>query len=216
MTEIQVIIKKQNTMEVKFTDSFFESLKKMVARERWYWKTWNWVRYDFPKGIYNIFYFWRVVWNFRPWGHHGQLSFWERSMPRLRDEIKNGYEDPISKLKKVYQMNELIDIISRINEDYYIKYAEETLGCKVDISYGVFGDKPENEEPQEIKEMNRKIFNLSHELEERDWENFHRILKGQDTEDYKKIRETVSNEEKMNPDYYNNWFDGTGIRRWWS
>jgi hypothetical protein len=36
-------------MEVKMADSFFESLERMANRERWYWKTWDFVRYDFPK-----------------------------------------------------------------------------------------------------------------------------------------------------------------------
>jgi len=202
-------------MEVKFADSFFKSLDIMISRERWYWKTWDWIRYDFTKGIYNIFYFWRVVWNFRPWGHHGQLSLWERSMPRLRDGIDNGLEVDISKDKKVYQMNELIDIIGRINEDYYIKYAEEILGYEVDTSYGIFGNKPEDEETQFVKDRNREIFDLSHELEEKDWENFYIILKGQDRKEYKEIYKTLTDEEKKDPDHYHNWFDGTGIRGWW-
>lgn len=202
-------------MEVKFADSFWDSLDRMISRERWYWKTWDWIRYDFPKGVYNIFYFWRVVWNFRPWDHHGQLSLWEKSMPRLRDSIKNGNEIRISADKKVAQMDKLIEIICRLNEDYYIKYAEEQLGHGVDISYGVFGNKNGDEEPQEIKDKNRAIFNLSHELEERDWEDFFRILKGQDHEEFKKMRETLSEEEKRDHDTYHKWFDGTGIRGWW-
>ena len=202
-------------MKVKFADSFFESLDRMITRERWYWKTWDWIRYDFPKGVYNIYYFWRVVWNFRPWGHHGQLSLWEKSMPRLRDGIQNGNEIDISKDKKVYQMNELIDIIGRINEDYYIKYAEEILGYEVDTSYSIFGDKPHDEEPQIIKDRNREIYDLSHELEEEDWENFYRILKGQDNKEYRKIYNGLSEEEKRDPNHYHNWFDGTGIRGWW-
>ena len=202
-------------MEVKFADSFFKSLDRMISRERWYWKTWDWIRYDFPKGVYNIFYFWRVVWNFRPWDHHGQLSFWERSLPRLRDSIDNGYEVDTSKDKKVYQMNELIDIVGRINEDYYIKYAEEILGYEVDTSYGIFGNKPEDEETQFVKDRNREIFNLSHELEEQDWENFYIILKGQDIKEYKKIHDALSDEEKREEDHYYKWFDGTGIRGWW-
>lgn len=202
-------------MEVKFADSFWDSLDRMISRERWYWKTWDWIRYDFPKGVYNIFYFWRVVWNFRPWGYHGQLSLWEKSMPRLRDSIKNGNEIRQSADKKVAQMDKLIEIISRLNEDYYIKYAEEQLGHGVDTSYGIFGNKPADEEPQEIKDKNRAIFNLSHELEEKDWEDFFRILKGQDTKEFRKIYETLSDEEKHNHDHYTNWFDGTGILGWW-
>ena len=136
-------------------------------------------------------------------------------MPRLRDSIKSGNEIRISADKKVAQMDKLIEIICRLNEDYYIKYAEEQLGHRVDISYGIFGNKNGDEEPQEIKDKNRAIYNLSHELEERDWEDFFRILKGQDHEEFKKMRETLSEEEKRDHDTYYKWFDGTGIRGWW-
>ena len=136
-------------------------------------------------------------------------------MPRLRDSIESGYEIRKSADKKVAQMNKFIEIINRLNEDYYIKYAEEQLGYGVDTTYGVFGNKDMDEEPQEIRDKNRAIFDLSHKLEEKDWEDFHRILKGQDTEEFRKIHDTLSDEEKHNHDHYTNWFDGTGIRGWW-
>jgi len=202
-------------MKIKFADSFWDSLDRMIAKEKWYWKTWDWIRYDFPKGVYNIFYFWRVVWNFRPWGHHGQLSLWERSMPRLRDELVKGNEIRLSANKKIEQMNKLIEIISRLNEDYYMKYAEEQLGYSVDISYGIFGNKDEAE-PEEVKQRNRAIYDLSKKLEQQDWEDFYRILKGQDHSEYKKIHESLTDEEKRDHDHYYNWFDGTGIQGWWN
>ena len=56
-------------MEVKFADSFWESLDKMDKRGRWYWKAWDFLIYDIPNGVRNIIFFRKEIWNFRPWDH---------------------------------------------------------------------------------------------------------------------------------------------------
>ena len=201
-------------MKVKFADSFFESLDRLIVRERWYWKTWDWIRYDFPKGVYNIFYFWRVVWNFRPWDSSYQFSFIQRGLPRLREAMANGHEIELSLNKKLEKVDIMIEILNRMEEDNYIAYAEKALGRSVDISYGIFGSK-EEEEPVEITKANREIFDLSAKLEEDDWNEFIYLLKGQDMKDYKEIHDKLSDEEKRDHDHYYTWFDGSGIKSWW-
>lgn len=201
-------------MKVKFTDSFFESLDRLITRERWYWKTWDWIRYDFPKGVYNIFYFWRVVWNFRPWDSSYQFSFIQRGLPRLREAMANGYEIELSLNKKLEKVDIMIEILNRMEEDNYIAYAEKALGRSVDISYGFFGSNDE-QEPTEVTEANREIFDLSAKLEEDDWNEFIYLLKGQDMKDYKEIHDKLSEEEKQDHDHYYTWFDGSGIKSWW-
>ena len=201
-------------MKVKFADSFFESLDRLIVRERWYWKTWDWIRYDFPKGVYNIFYFWRVVWNFRPWDSSYQFSFIQRGLPRLREAMANGYEIELSLNKKLEKVDIMIEILNRMEEDNYIAYAEKALGRSVDISYGIFGSK-EEEEPIEVTEANREIFDLSTKLEEDDWNEFIYLIKGQDMKDYKELHDKLSEEEKQDHDHYYTWFDGSGIKSWW-
>ena len=201
-------------MKVKFADSFFESLDRLITRERWYWKTWDWIRYDFPKGVYNIFYFWRVVWNFRPWDSSYQFSFIQRGLPRLREAMANGYEIELSLNKKLEKVDIMIEILNRMEEDNYIAYAEKALGRSVDISYGFFGSNDE-QEPTEVTEANREIFDLSAKLEEDDWNEFIYLLKGQDMKDYKEIHDKLSEEEKQDHDHYYTWFDGSGIKSWW-
>ena len=44
-------------MEVGFADTFFDSFKRMINRERWYWKTWDFFRYDLFHTIKIFFYF---------------------------------------------------------------------------------------------------------------------------------------------------------------
>ena len=43
-------------MEIKFADTFFKSLERMVNRQKWYWQTWDFLRYDLPNGVKNIFF----------------------------------------------------------------------------------------------------------------------------------------------------------------
>lgn len=201
-------------MKVKFADSFFESLDRLITRERWYWKTWDWIRYDFPKGVYNIFYFWRVVWNFRPWDSSYQFSFMQRGLPRLREAMSNGYEIELSLNKKLEKVDIMIEILNRMEEDNYTAYAEKAIGRSVDISHGFFGSNDE-QEPTEVTEANREIFDLSTKLEEDDWNEFIYLLKGQDMKDYKEIHDKLSEEEKREHDHYYTWFDGSGIKSWW-
>ena len=51
-------------MEVKFADTFFKSLERMVNRQKWYWQTLDFLRYDLHNGVKNIFFFWKVIWNY--------------------------------------------------------------------------------------------------------------------------------------------------------
>ena len=200
-------------MKVKFADSFFESLDRLVTRERWYWKTWDWIRYDFPKGVYNIFYFWKVVWNFRPWDSSYQFSFMQRALPRLREAMANGHEIELSLNKKLEKIDIMIEILNRMKEDDYIAYAENALDRAVDVSHGIFGNN--EDEPIEITKANREIFDLSTKLEEDDWAEFIYLIKGQDMADYKEIHDKLSEEEKRDHDHYYTWFDGSGIKSWW-
>ena len=46
-----------NNMKIEASDSFFSSFKRMVNREKWYWKSWDFLRYDMPRFIKNIWLF---------------------------------------------------------------------------------------------------------------------------------------------------------------
>ena len=196
-------------MEVKFTQSFFDSFEKMINREKWYWKTWDFLRYDVPNGFKNIFFFWRVIWNYRDWDYNFQLRILKRSLEPLAKRIENGNEVDISRLKKVEKIHRTIEILEHIGNDSYIEIAEKELGYQTDTTH-IFSD-----EPLAITEANRKIFELSHLIEEKEWIELFEILKGQDREKYKKIVDSLTKEERKSEDVWNNWFDGSGIRGWW-
>jgi hypothetical protein len=127
--------------------------------------------------------------------------------------MANGYEIELSLNKKLEKVDIMIEILNRMEEDNYIAYAEKALGRSVDISYGIFGSK--EEEPIEVTEANREIFDLSTKLEEDDWNEFIYLIKGQDMKDYKELHDKLSEEEKQDHDHYYTWFDGSGIKSWW-
>jgi hypothetical protein len=196
-------------MEIKFAPSFFKSLERMAVRERWYWKTWDFIRYDVPKGIKNIIFFWRVIWSFRSWDSTFQLRILKRSLEPLRDRMQNGNEVDETRLKKVAAITRLIYLLEYCSEDKYIDLAEEELGYEVDTTY-LF-----NEEPDEVKEANRKIFELSRKLEEEHWKEIFKIMEGQDVEEFRKIYDALDDETKKRHDVWTEWFDGTGMKGWW-
>jgi hypothetical protein len=197
-------------MKVKFADSFWESLDRMVKRKRWYWKAWDFIRYDIPKGIKNIIFFWKVIWNFRPWDHTYNLGIFAKSLEPLRDSIKNGYEVDVPRLKKVAKIERAIEILNNITEDKYIDIAEAQLGYEVDTTF-TFDD-----EPEEIKEENRKIYDLSREIEDKEWKELWTIFQGQEHSHYVMLLDRMSPEQRKNGDIWGNWYDGSGMKHWWN
>jgi hypothetical protein len=198
-------------MEVKFADSFWESLDRMAKRERWYWKIWDFFRYDLPKGIKNIIFFWKVIWNFRPWDSTYNLRIFARSLEPLRDSIINGMEVDGPRLKKVAKIERAIEILNNITDDKYTDIAEEQLGYEVNTEY-TFSD----DESTEIKEANRKIYDLSREIEDKEWKELWKILEGQEHNQYVMLLDRMTKEQKRNGDVWNNWYDGSGMSHWWN
>ena len=198
-------------MEVKFADSFWESLDRMVKRERWYWKTWDFLRYDIPKGVKNIIFFWKVIWNFRPWDHTYNLRILSKSLEPLRDSIIKGREVDVPRLKKVAKIERAIEILNNITEDKYTDIAEAQLGYEVNSEFLFLP-----EEPEEIKEANRKIYDLSQEIEDKEWKELWIIFQGQEHSHYVMLLDKMTPGERKEDDVWNNWYDGSGMGRWWN
>lgn len=43
-----------------------------------------------PKGLYNLYYFFWVIWNYEVWDYQYNLDIFKRTFPRTRDCLKNG------------------------------------------------------------------------------------------------------------------------------
>lgn len=198
-------------MEIKFTEGFFKSLIRLETHQRWYWKTFDFIRYDLPNGIKNIFFFWKVIWNFRSWDSSFQMRVLARSLEPLADCLETGNEVEETRLKKVAKIRRAVEILNRQGDDDYIALAEEKLGYLVDSAY-MF-----NETPVEIAKANSAIFKLTDELEKAEWDELFEILKGQNHSEYSALLEEDKNKEDNDrcEDLWTNWFNGSGMKHWW-
>lgn len=200
-------------MEIKIADTFTESLKKMIDRQRFHWRVWDTIRYDIPRFIQNIWYFRKSLWNTYWWDHHGPLMHLQLALDRMAEKTeKYGLEVDESRLKKVAMMRRASHLIKNYNEDLYIDMAEAELGEIIHHPWEFedVPDKPgysqlvDNETPEE-KAHNRKVFDRAREIQETEWAELWRIIEGQD---YSKF-------ENGDQASWDSQFDGSGIRGWW-
>lgn len=196
-------------MEVKFADTFFDSLKKLNRSETWYMKTIDLLRYDLPNFFRNLYNFRKELWGFRGWDHNFNERMFKRTLELTADCIEHhGNEVEDSRMKKVVKMRRAIQILNNHTEDLYISMAEKELNAEV-VSGFDFVPCEDNPELCEMKdtctpeqnEMNSKIFSLSDKMEKEEWEELWNIIKGQD-----KCPEGVE---------WDDHFDGSGLKGWW-
>jgi hypothetical protein len=199
-------------MEIQTTDLFFNSFKKMISIERWYWKTWDFLRYDTPRFLKNLWLFRKDLYNYHWYsGQHAVLPFMKTTLMDMAAKIdKYGLEVEHSKSKKVMKMWRAAKLMEHFIEDNFIELAEKELGELIinRFEFEPVPDKPgysrlvDNDTPEE-KDHNDKIFKRAREIEELMWSELWDILKGQD---YKKFSDEIDWDEQ---------FDGSGLRGWW-
>jgi hypothetical protein len=198
-------------MEIKFADSFGDSIKRLIRHNTWWYKTYELFRYDLPRFFKNVWTFRKALWNHYWFDHHGTLMFLETGLTHISDTVeKYGNEIDESRLKKVDAMRRAIELIKNYNEDNYIDMAEKELGELVlhDWEFEPVPDKPGysqlvDNDTDEERVHNRKVFDRAREIEKQEWDELFVILKGQD---YTKFDKDID---------WNKQFDGSGIKGWW-
>ncbi len=154
---------------------------------------------------------------------HLNLKFLEIGLTNISDTVeKYGNEVDGPRLKKVAAMRRAIELIKNYNEDNYIQMAEKELGELVhhDWEFEPVEDKPGysrlvDKDTDEEKIHNRKVFERAHEIEEQEWNELFKILKGQDYKEYRELYDAQTEEDKKERELWNEWFDGSGIKGWW-
>jgi hypothetical protein len=201
-------------MKINFADTFFESFKRMINRERWHWKLWDLFRYDIPRFFRNLWLFRKNLWN-HTWynGDSSVLPWVKTAVDDMAWRIeKHGHEVDESRLKKVAKMRRLSYLIDVCVKDEFIDEAEKELGFKYvyypfEFEEVLGNDKlyelKQNETPED-KENNSKLLNRSHEIQKEYWEELCEIIKGPD---YDELR---NSEEDWDEKY-----DGSDLRAWW-
>lgn len=209
-------------MKVGFADSFGDSLKTLIRHESWWYKTYSTIRYDLPSFFKNIYRFRKVLWNHRWWDYRYTLEALQTSLEIMEAKMHGGMEVFESRDKKIEKMQRAIQILKNINDDKYIDMAESEFG-PLHMRDWEFEDIPEkegfsqlvdNETPAE-KKHNRKVFDRARKLENQEWKELWKIFEGQDRREYKKFEKTITEEQKLKTDSYNQWFDGSDLRGWW-
>ena len=206
-------------MKIEFADSFSKSIKRLIRHNTWWYKTYSLFRYDLPRFFKNIWKFRKGLWNHYWFDHHGTLKFLEIGLTDMADRIeKDGMEVDSSRLKKVSKMRRAIELIKNYNEDNYIEMAEKEIGKLVlhDWEFEEVEDKPGysrlvDNDTEEEKEHNRKVFERAREIEEKEWSELFTILKGRPSPEYQMFLD--KSEDKKSA--WDNWFDGSDMRGWW-
>ena len=198
-------------MKVTFADSFWKSLKRLSMHQTWWYKTYEVFRYKIPMFFENVWYFRKELWRFRSWDYTFNLMMLSRSLEKTAYTLEfHGWEIEETKNKKVEKIKRVIEIIKSLEESNYIKRAEDQIGELRGVEF--WEDK---EDTPEDKEHNKKVFDLSTKIEEDEWEELFTILRGQNHEEYIKMMQAQSEEEKWKTDLWTKWFDGSGMKHWW-
>jgi hypothetical protein len=182
-------------MEIKFADSFFDSLKVMARHNTWWYKTYKFLRWDIKHFIQNVWTFRKELWDHRWWDYRFTLNLFERSLTVLEEGMSTkGYEVFESREPKVKSMRRVLELLKNNREDNYIVRAEEELG-EIQNSGGWFEDI---EDTPAQKKHNRKVFVRAREIEQQEWKELWSLLEG------------TKHSRKLGEEY-----DGSDMRGWW-
>jgi hypothetical protein len=206
-------------MKVKFKDTFFESVEKLVWYDTKLWKVWDFIRYGIPRFFGNIWKFRKELYSHDWYDYRYTLEMLHRSLTIMVDRLeKDGMEVESSRGKKVAKIKRAIQLLDNRLSDNYIEQAEKELGNLImhDWEFEPTEDGHytlKDNETKEEKEHNRKVFKLSATIDDREWRELWNIFKGQSILDYKKHLKTLPKEEQANA--WNDWFNGSDMRGWW-
>ena len=210
-------------MKIQFADTFSESLKTLIWHESRIYKFYSFFRYDIGRFIKNVWRFRKALSNHYWWDHHGTLMFMETGLTHMADNMEvKGMEVDGPRMKKVAAMRRAVEIIKNYNQSNYIEMAESELGPIYlhDWEFEEVPDKPgysrlvEEDTPEERKH-NKKVFDRVRQIEENEWDELFKILKGQDYKEYRKLVKLDKKREIKNDNLWDEWFDGSGLKGWW-
>jgi len=209
-------------MEIKFADTFNESIKRLIWHQHPVYKFYELFRYKLPQFFKNLWFLRKQLWEFRSWDYSFNLQFFARTLEKTVKTIEfNGFEVDITRLKKVEKMKRVIQLIDNIRTDSYIEVAEKRLGelKHFDWKFESAKDNPEmyqliDTNNQEENEHNRKVYKLADEIEAQEWVELFTILKGQDIEEYRKLFNSLTDDKKKG-NLWLEWYDGSGMKYWW-
>jgi hypothetical protein len=174
------------------------------------YNTYSFFSKDIPRYFYNLWFFRKEIFNFRPYDYRYSLKLFGKSIERMANYIEiNGSEVKENRLKKVEKMRRVVELINIINSDDYLGLAEDELGLEyvakikwVPLENGNYQMESKCSEKEEGD--NSKISERSREMEELFWNELWDILKG--NQKYEQFESQKDWHDK---------FNGTNMRGWW-
>jgi murein L,D-transpeptidase YafK len=191
-------------MKIETSESFFESLERLAWYDTKLWKVWEFIKRTIPRFFKNIWRFRKELASHEWWDYRYTLEMLYRSLSIMVVKLeKDGIEEDASRMKKVVKIKRALELLKHKLDDDYVERAEKELGelysnpwefePTEDGNYRLIDNDTEDE-----KEHNSKVFKLTHKLEDKEWIELWNILKG--------------------TRYSKTWgdkFDGTDMRGWW-
>lgn len=208
-------------MEIKATDTFFKSLKKLVRHQTWWWKLYSLFRYKLIAFFKNIWLFRYVLWNHRDWDFRYSIQALKTSLEILDKGLSRSYEIEKSLSKKRIKLKRAIEILQHFDEDLFLDLAEKQLGYEYEANFDFekVSDDPNlyqlKNMDDETKKKNKEIRILSDSIETKEWNELWEIIKGQDINIFFEKVKDMPAEDNLKNDYWDEWFDGSGMKNWW-
>lgn len=208
-------------MKIQFADTFGDSIKRLIRHQTWWYKTYQFFRYDIKNFVKNVWHFRKGLWNYRWWDYRFPLEMLKLSIEGMYPKVeKYGLEVDETRLKKVDKMIRACQLIDNFMNDSFIEQAEKELGDLIlhDWEFEDVPDKPGysrfvDNETDEEKAHNKKIYDRANEIEEEQWNELWDIMRGQKRGGLNSIAMVVKLDGETEPEKSK--FDGTDLRSWW-
>ena len=217
------ILNNSNTKETRL-DAILDWFYNIIPSIKNSWRDFKWC-------FKNHIKFHKVLKEWRPWDYRYQTNMFAFCLEQLAEHIKNGYEEEVSRDKKVAAIGNLVRLL-RIDFDdmdyeVYKKIVIPTI--KNDkITVTEYSDGTRSYKPE--KTIEREIFDeyVSEAELQKDiiYQHIFDIIKGQTHRQIKEQamaivgdKESYANEIEYNnklQEMYDSLFDGTGIEMWWT
>ena len=192
-------------MKVEASDSFFESIERLVWYDSKLWKAWEFITRTIPRFFKNIWRFRKELASHEWWDYRYTLEMLYRSLSIMVVKLeKDGIEEDSSRMKKVNAIKRALKLLKHKLDDDYVERAEEELGP---ISYNPIRFEPvegkeglfslvDDDTPAE-KRQTLKVFRRARVIEKKEWNELWEIFKG----------------TKIPKDWKD--YDGSDMRGWW-
>ena len=151
--------------------------------KKYFWKT---LYYDVKWGVINLFTHFKVVWRSRPWDFNYPLAIFKFKLEQLSKSVENGWEEEISRDKKVKDMKRCIELINHKLEDDYIDRVGGLNSYKYSLDFEPYEYGADGEvktytmiEPRSQKEIeeDESAYHKAMALESREWDELWTLVK---------------------------------------